>query len=296
MDMSQTSEASRRDPLSFAGFPGNRYSSQVGKFSQPDHSDNPRYFIEFLELVDRLSEMRDVRARSFSRMQIQPGACVLDIGCGIGTAVCEMADLIGQEGRSCGLDISEAMIAEANARAQGRDNVGFSTGNAYSLSYADAIFDAVRMERVLLYLRDREKALAEMIRVTKPGGHVVVPDVDFDCTAISGKDRALTRKMTSLVAESCIHPTSGRELPALLRAAGLEDVVVDFVAVSSPPYEFCVHSTLGALRAAVEEAKVTSAEVEEWYRGLAELHASGNFLQLWFFVIVGGTVVKRLLA
>ena len=36
---------------------------------------------------------------------------------------------------------------------------------------------------------------------------------------------------------------------------------------------------------------MTAAEVEEWYRGLAELEAAGDFLQLWFFVIVGGTVL-----
>lgn len=236
--------------------------TQVGKFTQPDHSGNPGYFIEFLEFVDRVPEMTEVRARSLNQMRIQPGACVLDVGCGIGTAVREMADRVGQKGAACGVDISEVMIAEATARAQGRTNVEFSTGGACALPHANAMFDAVRMERVLLYVPDREKAVAEMMRVTKPGGRVVITDVDVDCTAIASKDRALTRKMTSLLADSFTHPTSGRELPALIRSAGLEDVTVDLMVVPTP-YEFSLHITQGTLRAAAEAGKVTMAEVEE---------------------------------
>lgn len=222
-------------------------------------------------------------------MRIQPGACVLDVGCGIGTAVAEMADHVGPEGAAHGVDISEAMIAEAAARAQDKTNVVFSAGSANALPHSDAMFDAVRTERVLLYVPEREKAIAEMMRVTKPGGRVVATDTDIDCTAISSKDRVLTRKMTSLVADAFVHPTSGRELPALMRAAGLEDVTIDLMAVPTP-FEFCLHAMQGTLRAAAEAGKVTHAEVEEWYRGLAELEEAGDFFQLWLFVIVGGTV------
>ena len=264
--------------------------SHVGRFTLPDHSGNPRYFVEFLELLDRLPEMKEVRARSFQQMRIPRGAHVLDVGCGLGTAVREMADIVGDKGMAYGVDISEAMIEEASLHTGDRKNIALSVGQAYALAQDDGTLDAVRMERVLLYMTEREKAVAEMIRVTKPGGRVVITDVDFDCNAITGKDRTLTRKMTSLVADSCVHSTSGRELPSLLRVAGLRDVTIEFMAVPTP-YEFCIHATQGALRTAVEGSKVTAAEVEEWYRGLAELEAAGDFLQLWFFVIVGGTVL-----
>jgi hypothetical protein len=117
-----------------------------------------------------------------------------------------------------------------------------------------------------------------------------VTDVDFDCTAISSKNLGLTRKMTSLVAEACLNPTSSRDLPALIRKAGLREIAVDQFAVSTP-YEFCLHFSRGALSAAVELGKVTVDETDEWYRDLAELEASGEFLQLWFFVVASGTVL-----
>jgi len=77
-----------------------------------------------------------------------------------------------------------------------------------------------------------------------------------------------------------------------MRAAGLKDISVEFMAVPSP-YEFCIQSTRGTLHAAVEAGRVSAHEVEEWYRGLEELEAAGDFLQLWSFVIVGGTVPAK---
>jgi ubiquinone/menaquinone biosynthesis C-methylase UbiE len=265
--------------------------SQIAKFTQPDQSGNPRYFIEFLDMVERFPKMSQLRTMSFHPMRVQEGARILDVGCGIGTTTTWMADRI-PGGSACGVDISEAMVAEATARAKGRSDLEFKQGEACNLPFPDSSFDAVRMERVLLYVPDRGKAVAEMMRVTKPGGRVTVIDTDVDCTAIHSKNRALTRKMTSLVADTFPHPTSGRELPSLLRSAGLEDVTVEHMVLESP-YEFCMFTTRGTLQAAAEAGKVTHGEVEEWYQGLAELHAEGDFQQLWFFAIASGTVPQK---
>jgi ubiquinone/menaquinone biosynthesis C-methylase UbiE len=266
--------------------------SQIGKFTQPDHSDDPRYFIKFLDLVETFPELQEIHARSLRQMRLQPGGRGLDVGCGIGTAVRKIADIVGPEGKACGVDISEVMVAEATARAMGRSNIEFTRGEAYALPHSDASFDAVRMERVLPYVPDRVSAIKEMMRVTKPGGRVAITDVDIECTAIHSKDRALTRKMTALVADTFPHPTSGRELRSVMRAAGLQDVTMELMVLPSP-YEFCIHTTTGTLHAAVEAGKVTREEMEEWYRGLAELEEAGDFLQMWFFVIAAGTVPAK---
>jgi SAM-dependent methyltransferase len=151
-----------------------------------------------------------------------------------------LADLVTEEGNVEGVDISQVMIGEARARAGSRENICFRTGIANGLPYENAIFDATRMERVLLYVPDREAAITEMVRVTKTGGRVVVADVDFDAVATFATNRSLTCKMTSLIADTCVHPLSGRELPYLLKSVGLRDISVEFGAVSTS-YEFCVY-------------------------------------------------------
>jgi ubiquinone/menaquinone biosynthesis C-methylase UbiE len=263
--------------------------AQVGEFAQLDLSDNTQYFVEFLDMVDRAPKMKEVRNSTYKAMDLAPASQVLDVGCGHGTAAIEIARLVGEHGRVEGVDLSDSMVAEAKKRALDRSNVAFRTSDAYQLPYADNTFNATRMERVLLYVKDRERAISEMIRVTKRRGRVVVADVDFESTAIFSKNRLQTRKMTALIADACVHPASGRELPYLLRSAGLEDISVDLQAISTP-YEFCFHWSNGALRSAIDGGRVTSQEVTSWLQDLASIEAAGQFFQSWMFTIVSGVV------
>jgi ubiquinone/menaquinone biosynthesis C-methylase UbiE len=263
--------------------------AQVGEFTQLDLSDDPQYFIEFLHMIDRIPKMKEVRTLTYDAMSFTPGSYVLDVGCGPGTAAIEMARLVGEHGKVEGVDLSESMVAEANKRPLDRGNVTFRTSDAYQLPYADNSFDATRMERVLLYVKDRERVISEMIRVTKRRGRVVVADVDFESTSIFSNNRLQTRKMTALIADACVHPASGRELPYLLRSAGLEDVSVELQAISAP-YEFCFHWSNGALRSAIEGGRVTSQEVTSWLQDLASIEAAGHFFQSWVFTVVSGVV------
>jgi ubiquinone/menaquinone biosynthesis C-methylase UbiE len=144
---------------------------QLGKFTQPDRSADPNYFIEFLDIVDRIPEVKKVRARSYDQMCIAPGSRVLDVGCGVGTrrqrnSRSRWAKWIGgrnrhQRGHAC---------SEAIARCKHVANVKLSIGDAYTLPHAYRTLNAVRMERVLLYMPERERAIGEMMRVTQPRG------------------------------------------------------------------------------------------------------------------------------
>ena len=139
------------------------------------------------------------------------------------------------------------------------------------------------MERVLLYVKDRERVISEMIRVTKRRGRVVVADVDFESTAIFSKNRLQTRKMTALIADACVHPASGREL------RGWKTFLLICKLISTP-YEFCFHLSNGTLRSAIEGGGVTPQEVDRWLQDLASIEAAGQFFQSWVFTIVSGVV------
>jgi ubiquinone/menaquinone biosynthesis C-methylase UbiE len=263
------------------------YMSQIGKFTQPDAS--PNYFIEFLDFLDKREDIRRLREQATKHLNLAAGSKVLDLGCGIGGATFPLAEITGPSGLAAGVDISSAMIEVANGRRRGRTGIEFRTGEAAAIPYPDKFFDAARCERVFLYLSDRLAAIHEMKRVVKAGGLVALLDTELDCTAVYSKKPVLTRKMTSIVAASMPNPNSARDLPALARQAGLKDVKTEISAISTP-HEFFLRVMTGALASAVEKGSVARPEVDEWLEEQALLEESGDFFQMWFYVLACGTV------
>ena len=82
--------------------------AQIGKFTQPDVS--PKYFIEFLEFLDKREDIRAHRAETAKQLNLVAGSKVLDLGCGIGGATFPLAEITGPTGLAAGVDISAAMI------------------------------------------------------------------------------------------------------------------------------------------------------------------------------------------
>jgi len=261
--------------------------SQVGKFTQPDTS--PKYFIEFLEFLDKREDIRRLREQATKHLNLAAGSKVLDVGSGIGGATFPLAELTGPTGLAAGVDISAAMVEAANRRVNGKGGIEFKVGQASAIPYPDKFFDAARSERVFLYLPDRLAAIHEMKRVVKPGGVIVLLDTEMDCTAVYSRKPAVTRKMTSLVAASVPNPNSARDLPALARQAGLKDVKTEVSAISTP-HEFFLRVIAGALANAVDKGSASRAEVDEWLEEQALLNERGDFLQMWFYVLTCGTV------
>jgi ubiquinone/menaquinone biosynthesis C-methylase UbiE len=262
--------------------------AEISQFTQPDTS--PSYFIDFLDFLDQQENIRTLRAEGAKRMQIAAGQKVLDLGCGIGGATFLVADLTGPQGLAAGVDVSSALIDVAKQRAGARPGIEFRIGDACAIPYPDGCFDAARSERVFLYLPDRIGAIQEMKRVVKPGGRVCLIDTDIDSTAIYSANPILTRKMTSIVAASMPNPNSARELPALARKAGLEDIQVDTFSITSP-HGFLVRSMSDSLLKAADQGVArTKEEVAEWLGEQAALQARGDFFQAWLFVMVTGTV------
>ncbi len=98
---------------------------------------------------------------------------VLDIGCGVGATPCYIAKKHG--GRVVGVDISEGMIDRSNERAKREgleDRVEFRVADAQNLPFQDALFDAVISESVTAFVEDKQRAVSEYVRVTKPQGFV----------------------------------------------------------------------------------------------------------------------------
>jgi len=102
---------------------------------------------------------------------------ILDVGCGIGSLALAIADAFPSAGVT-GIDPSAAFVRHAQTKAQSRQ-LRFQVGDAQALEFADATFDKVLSQLVLNFVADREKAVREMLRVTRPGGVVAAAVWDY---------------------------------------------------------------------------------------------------------------------
>jgi SAM-dependent methyltransferase len=165
-----------------------------------------------------------LRLRSWERdhLGLAHGERLLDVGCGLGEAAIALAQDLGEGGEVVGIDASERMlrVARANAGAA-RCPVRFTLGDACALDEPDDSFDAARSERTLQWLADPAAAVAEMVRVVRPGGRVSLIDTDWSTFAIDVGDDALSLLVHDVVRTERRRPSNvGRRLPGLVGTAG----------------------------------------------------------------------------
>jgi ubiquinone/menaquinone biosynthesis C-methylase UbiE len=261
--------------------------SVISDFTQPESA--PEFFIQFLDSMDRHAEIRAARGDTIQRMALVPGDKVLDVGCGLGGVTFPLAKMTGPSGLVAGIDIRPAFVETADRRAAGRPGIEFRVGDAGSIPYPDDFFDAAHSERVFLYLTDRLAAIEEMKRVVKPGGRLWLLDADADSMAIYSNDYALTRKMLAVFAATLPNPYSARELPILLKQAGLREATTDVFAISAP-HEVLTRAFTATLMKAAESGELSRADVDDWLGEQAALHASGDFFCTWLMTRCSGTV------
>ena len=153
-----------------------------------------------------------------------PGDRVLDAGCGPGFYVAETLERVGPEGSVVGVDASEPMLALAAKRCEGHDNGGFEQGDVTALPVADADFDRALSVQVLEYVADIPAALAELLRVLRPGGRVLIWDVDWATVSWHSQDPARMERVLRTWDKHLSDPSLPQTLSARMRAAGFEDV------------------------------------------------------------------------
>ena len=103
--------------------------------------------------------------------RVSTGDRVLDIACGTGVVTREAVGRVGDTGSVTGLDPMAGMLEVAARHAPG---AGFQNGVAESLPFADESFDAVVSQFGMMFFTDRQKAVEEMLRVSRRGGRIAV--------------------------------------------------------------------------------------------------------------------------
>lgn len=209
-----------------------------------------------------------------------PGERIVDVGCGPGFYVDELAEQVGDAGSVAGVDASAPMLEVAAGRTSARSNVAFHQGDVNALPLPDGGFDAALCVQVLEYVEDVGGALRELRRVVRPGGRVVVWDVDWRTVSWHSDDPARMRRVLEAWDAHLIHPSLPRALAPRMREAGFEDVRAEghtFATIEGDPESY------GGANVSVVENYVAAHEdigpdeATAWAREQRELAERGEF-------------------
>ena len=186
------------------------------------------------ERLRLLSEIMGPHTRALlAEVGIAPGAHCLDVGCGGGDVTLELARAAGPTGRAVGVDLDATKLAIARDEAAQAKvaNVVFEERDV-SAWEPDRPFDVVYARFLLTHLADPAALLAAMRRHLRPGGVLVVEDIDYrghfaepECGALRRAVELYTRSVQRRGAD----PNIGPRLPGLLRAAGIAGVQMRLV-------------------------------------------------------------------
>lgn len=183
--------------------------------------DNEQVRLEQERLLT-LARVVDPGTRATLERLVEPGWACCDIGSGAGTVVAWLADRVGPEGRVVSLDV------DLRFQPPSSGNVEVRQVDVTAEPIGDAEFDLVHARGVLQHLAQREAVLEAMVAATRPGGWVVVNDVDwvqFDAQAVPEPFATLSATMRGFsVQQHGYDGEWGRRLVPAFTAAGLVDV------------------------------------------------------------------------
>lgn len=193
---------------------------------QDSQTHNDRIIDQFTRWAQPFAELpihseEGGMARTLAAAGIGAEDKVLDVACGPGIVACAVA---AHAAHVTGIDLTPAMIEQARGRqaAQGLSNVDWHVGDATALPFADASFDRVVTRYSFHHLPEPAKALAEMRRVCRPGGRIVVIDATPAPECQAAYDRMETLRDPSHTSALTIG-----QLRDLGHEAGLEEVSID---------------------------------------------------------------------
>lgn len=164
--------------------------------------------------------------RRLARLGVGPGASCLEVGPGAGSVMRWMCERVGSTGKIVAIDLNPKFVA-----AEALSNLEIRQADICSAELEPGQFDLVHARYVLLHIHDAQKAFSKMVSALKPGGWLLIEEPDFTTQQPVGENRPDTEVVTrvfdsilKLYTSMGIHPTLGRNLPALFQKERLLEI------------------------------------------------------------------------
>lgn len=203
----------QNDPEIFRAVLGRQRAYSVGVFTSPDTT---------------LEEAQDEKlARIRSKIDVRPGELVLDVGCGWGSVLADLAE--HTEGRIHGITLSarqREIALERSAAAGAAGRVRIDLCHVEELSLAPESVDAIVFSGSIVHMHNRAAVHALVGRVLKPGGRVLISDCYFPATQRGDRDSRATHHIFVTALGYCRLIPLSEEL-GLMEAAGVDVLHVE---------------------------------------------------------------------
>jgi SAM-dependent methyltransferase len=255
-------------------------------FTSVDSQDDPQRLVRCLDLLHKEPFYVSYKARLVELLGPQPRGIYLDIGAGTSDDARALAD----KTRACvvAIDHSAVLMLEASRRGLGTVLIG----SAAALPFPAGTFDGCWSDRTFQHLSDPERALDEMIRVTRPSGRLVVVDPDYGTQVMEFPDQELAGRVLRFRAERGLrNGMLAHRMADVFVAHGLSDVHVEERRLIVRDAT-AVDNVLG-LRTWAGSAQpygyLTKSEVATWERLFDDVVAAGRFLWSVTFFLTAGT-------
>jgi ubiquinone/menaquinone biosynthesis C-methylase UbiE len=250
--------------------------TRLGELDEPTVRD----IADILEVRGRHPQQVDMRAAYLGALGDVSGQRVLEVGCGTGVVGRDIAQRVGRTGSVTGIDPTVAFIEVAERlRIEARlDNAAFSVHDGKSLPFENGSFDLAAAVTVLCHLPERESVLREMVRVTRPGGTVLIVDGEYEANQVEHSDRQMTQRIVDAWHANAIDdPRLMRRIVPFIEAAGLRlaslrghvhleaghvDEATSFI------WQWC----LFAARLATEAGAIDAVQSEAWVEQLRAMN------------------------
>jgi len=251
-------------------------------YSAVDQSRDALGAADWQDRINRWPAIDAYKRRSYELLGVRQPR--LDVGCGTGH------DLLALGAGAVGVDASVVMCGRARA-----PDMSICVGDALQLPFASSSCAAVRADRVLQHVADPLGTLAELVRVTKPGGRVVLSDPDQGSLLIEipGASRALVQRVTQLRREiGYRNGVNARRLPYACAELGLVDITIDAfpLVLTDPDDAFGLPTWVEYWR---DEGPFDDTAQREWAAAVQRARTHTGFVFALLYLVVSGQKIAQ---
>ncbi|HET6295571.1 MAG TPA: methyltransferase domain-containing protein [Kribbella sp.] len=239
--------------------------------------------LTFLDRIEQTEDAAALRAESYRLLELVPGDTCVDVACGAGHAVAELARA---QIKTIGIDADEGAVATARSRTP---DAVFHVAPSDDLPLEDESVDGYRAARLFHLLADPLPTLAEAHRVLRPGGRIVLTGQDYGFLLLDSDDQDMSDVVLLGLESRSIAPRAARSLRDWLLDTGFRaaEVVVHTEVITD-------HGLLAmqlevAAAAAVEKALITGDDAAQWLAEQADRGRRDRFLAVLPTLLVAAT-------